>query len=238
VAAIAVPATLLVGAGTTTVSGLTAYGIVPSGLELIADATAEPDQYYTITYVVDGSGTIGGVNQSENGVYTQTVLAGENALSVWAVPQTTSDGEWYFVGWSDGSANPYRTDLTVDKNIKVTAKFSQVEDSEFEFEKDESNNLPSVIANSDNNSNNKGSGEEAPGSPSKENGNGDDEGSNDSASGEANMDKNKVIDGDTFYGGSTFDNFKDEAYNEMDDNDDMSDDLEDFVKDYYDSIEK
>ncbi len=119
------------GVGMTTVSALTASGVVRSGLELIEDAQGvELIPSYEITYAIqEGEGTL-------QGVLKQKVEKGADATAVIAVPAD----EWVFIGWSDELQNPYRKDVNVQSNMTIYAVFlpmDEVLDGEDDVEKDE-----------------------------------------------------------------------------------------------------
>ena len=61
---------------------------------------------------------------------------------------------------------------------------------------------------------------------------GEEQGSNSTA------EQNQVIDGNTYYGGSTFENAYQEAQEEMEENGEIPDELKDIIEDYYNSIKK
>ena len=67
---------------------------------------------YTVTYVSDENGSIEGKAE-------QIVGKGEDATTVTAVP---NEG-YQFVKWSDGVETATRTDLCIEKDLKVTAEF-------------------------------------------------------------------------------------------------------------------
>ncbi|MBQ2702064.1 MAG: hypothetical protein IJF64_03645, partial [Clostridia bacterium] len=72
------------------------------------------------------------------GELEQVVEKGANATAVVAVAYD----EWVFIGWSDGLQNPYRQDINVQSDMKISAIFlpmDEVLDGEEENEKDEVN---------------------------------------------------------------------------------------------------
>ena len=125
---------------------------------------------------------------------------------------------WVFVRWSDGLENPYRTESDVSKNMTLTAIFEamdEVTDNGVEEDSDDADDLPS-------------DSEGDPTPPSE----GEEQGSNSTAA------QNQVIDGNTYYGGSTFENAYQEAQEEMEENGEIPDELKDIIEDYYNSIKK
>ena len=126
---------------------------------------------------------------------------------------------WVFVRWSDGLENPYRTESDVSKNMTLTAIFEamdEVTDKGEPEDPDDADDLPSDSEEGD------------PTPPSE----GEEQGSNSTAA------QNQVIDGNTYYGGSTFENAYQEAQEEMEENGEIPDELKDIIEDYYNSIKK
>ena len=121
--------------------------------------------------------------------------------------------------WSDGVENPYRTESDVSKNMTLTAIFeemNEVIDKGEEDDPDDANDKPSDSEGGD------------PTPPSE----GDDQGSNSTA------EQNQVIDGNTYYGGSTFENAYQEAQEALEGNGEIPDELKDIIEDYYNAIKK
>lgn len=127
--------------GMTTVHALNVADVVPSGIELIQGEKV--DQFYSISYSVDGSGLIYGVpNGNKNFIGADKdsikcsvdVKAGEKSDAVIAVAK---EG-YVFVGWSDGYNSPFRASATINENKIITALFQPVPDvEEKEDEKDD-----------------------------------------------------------------------------------------------------
>lgn len=173
----------------------------------------------------DGQGSQTGQSDSQSGEtsdqendkknkWSQSVKEGENSKGVLAVPAKN----WVFVRWSDGLENPYRTENDVSKNMTLTAIFEamdEVTDNGVEEDSDDADDLPS-------------DSEGDPTPPSE----GEEQGSNSTA------EQNQVIDGNTYYGGSTFENAYQEAQEEMEENGEIPDELKDIIEDYYNSIKK
>jgi hypothetical protein len=235
---ICLSAGFIFGVGMTTVSALSAADVIPSGKDLIATATAEPPKYYTITYRIEGEdgedvdksaeGELAGVGKIY-GETTQTILQGENATSVWALPEKLSG--WYFVSWSDGYSRPYRSDKNITEDLTLVAHFEYLGEDEDEIETDESDNVPKVEGS--------GSGDESDNPIIEEDPPTDD--SNDSmnsSGGGTYTPTSQVIDGGTYYGASTYENFYDEAMEELGDDDSIPDELKEIIKEYYSIIKK
>lgn len=256
------------GSGMTTVAALSEYGVIKKGSDIIDDIIQPDPKTFTIEYRVQGEGTIliegqtndqtgdkpngdqddeqqdsqtsdnssngsadgqdsqTGQSDSQSGEtsdqendkknkWSQSVKEGENSKGVLAVPAKN----WVFVRWSDGLENPYRTESDVSKNMTLTAIFEamdEVTDKGEPEDPDDADDLPSDSEEGD------------PTPPSE----GEEQGSNSTAA------QNQVIDGNTYYGGSTFENAYQEAQEEMEENGEIPDELKDIIEDYYNSIKK
>lgn len=237
--AITLPIAVAVGAAGVTVSALTANGIIPSGTSLIAFATEGVPTVYTVKYLVDEGGEIVGEKE-------QIVVRGGDALPVIASPDLDGvNGQWVFIGWSDGVNTPSRTDKNIEQNKTVTARFKKMDGlpdiEDEEIPTDENNYIFDPDAerdpnkkpdpNSPSNSNKP----QQPGEPGDNGGEGDGEGGN---SGGKDSDFNQIIDGETYYGGSTFQDAYDQASEEMSNSGDMPDDVKDAIDDYFGTIKK
>jgi uncharacterized repeat protein (TIGR02543 family) len=87
-----------------------------SDVNVTADLTVTADfsiNKYSLTYLADAGGSVDGTTPQE-------VEHGSNGTTVTAIPATG----YVFVKWSDGVTTASRTDLTVVKNINVTAAFA------------------------------------------------------------------------------------------------------------------
>lgn len=118
-AAVAAAAVAVVlGVSMTTVTTLSAQGIIPDGSSWFEDIKPEPPvEYLTISYRAAEGGSILGEEE-------QTVARGGNSETVVA---TAEDG-WRFDGWSDGASDPSRTDVNVQEEFVVTAQFVRVDE--------------------------------------------------------------------------------------------------------------
>lgn len=233
---VSLSAVAVLGLGTTTVSALAAADVLPSGADLLRGEEALPTAY-TIRYTVQGEGIIFGVNSEtdESGavVYTQTVLAGEDAKAVWAIPGEKDGEEYFFAGWSDGSGDPYRADKAISEDLFLVATFLPIDGSEFEPETDMTDQFPGPLTNGDD-----GDGIPTPGDPSdndgKEEDEGDGDGSGDSNEGGGSSNPAyQVNDGKTDYGGSNYENANAEAQGESEG---LPGDLAGIIGDYSDII--
>ena len=114
------------GTGMITVSALSAYGVIPSGVDIGKNNNKPATVEYTLSYAVEGEGKlllIGSDGQLQDAV-KQAVAEGEDASPVIAF---SAEG-WVFVGWSDGVETAYRFDRGISKDISVTAIFEQDDD--------------------------------------------------------------------------------------------------------------
>lgn len=208
---VAVSVSAVFGLGMTTVSALSATGVIKSGQELIEDATKEPEKQYEVTYEVMGEGMI-------EGDEFQIVKEGENATGVMAV----ADDEWAFVMWSDGSQSPYREDTKITKDMVIIAVFMQIEEGMDPMDGED--------------------GEEGKGKPSDKGKPGDKPGEGDPSDnpqgGGQYEPANQVIDGETFYGGATYDNAYEQMMEELAQSEDIPDELKDIIVDYFETIEQ
>ncbi len=230
----------VVGAGTTTVSALSANGVIPSGSALLAGEEVPPD-VYTITYKIEGSGTIQGLDFDENGelILSQQVTEGTTAGAVRAVPVTDEEGEWMFAGWSDGVDSAYRADKGVDCDRTLTAVFILVEEDGIEAEQDGSGKLPVPI----------GDGGSGPGGdPGKPGGDGEEGDEDGDAPGDKEQDpgegsggtsnpENQVIDGEIYYG-DMYDDAYGAAQDEISGDTEISDGVIGIIEDYMDIIKR
>ncbi|WP_190276179.1 InlB B-repeat-containing protein [Paenibacillus sp. JDR-2] len=85
---------------------------------IVADLTVTANfaiNEYTLTYTAGDHGTL-------TGDKLQTVTHGSDGTEVTAVP----DSGYRFAGWSDGVGTATRTDLSVDRNLTVTASFAVI----------------------------------------------------------------------------------------------------------------
>lgn len=206
------------GLGMTTASAMCAAEKIPSGISLLGKAEDElARKEYDVIYQVNGGGTI-------TGEVEQKVKEGADATAVRAVPQ---DG-WVFLQWSDGLESVYRQDLAVSEDLTIMAVFASIEvDPEAEAAEDRADDLPYDIGDEKGDSNEKSDIPPAPGSDEST---GDSAGMSDS--------KNQIIDGETYYGGSTFEQAQKDAQEDLSGNDEIPDKMKDAVEDYFDTIEK
>lgn len=237
--AITLPIAVAVGAAGVTVSALTANGIIPSGTSLIAFAEEQAKEEYIVTYLVDGGGEIIGEK-------IQAVVSGKDAKPVIASPDIGGeDGQWVFIGWSDGVNTPSRTDKKIEQNKTVTARFKKMNElpdiADEEIPSDDKQYIFDPNAERDPNKKPSNPSDSLPADPDDtEDGNGG-SGAGDGAGGGGggiDSDFNQVNDGNTYYGGSTFQDAYDQASDEMSNSGDIPDDVKDAIDDYFGTIKK
>jgi len=151
---------------------------------------------------------------SISGELTQTVEEGSSCTPVIAVPFHG----FIFVSWSDGSHDPYRLDSNVNKDLDLFATFISI-DEYTELIKD-------------------------PGEPEipEEPGNGGMQmpkpGGDDGNSPKRYEENSQIIDGETFYGESVFDQYQQDMIELLAIDTDLSSDTKKIINDYFDTIEK
>ncbi len=215
---VAVSVSAGLGIAMTTVSALSAKGVIKGGNEIIEDMTTPELPEYEITYEVEGEGFINGEL-----FLIDTVKQGEDGIEVVAEEM---DG-WAFEGWSDGVKDPIRVVTNVTCNMEFKAIFVELEEGEpGEGEDgeggDESGNVPQESQPGDK----PGDGDPSEHPPQNAQGSGQWE------------PNNQIIDGETFYGGSTFDNAYDTAMGETAGNGDISGDGQGMIGGYMNGIQQ
>lgn len=172
----------VLGTGMTTVSALDNMGLLPGGDELIDSFVEEQTTVYVmVSYEIEEGGIIEGDEE-------QLIVKGTNATSVTAV----ADEGYVFKCWSDGYANPTRTDEKVEEDVVYVAIFTEMEeedDGEGEGDGDGAKDEPSDAPSEEggNNQNNDNNQQPPP-----------DADSGDAASGQWSP-NNGIIDGETNY---------------------------------------
>lgn len=213
--------------GATTVYALSTNGKLPSGGELLGVTQEEQVAEYELLY----EETDGGVIEGE---IFQIVEEGQSASAVEAIP----DDGYYFAGWvwiQEGkecsSEDPYRLDENIRESMVFTAMFAELPDDgeegegegEGEGESDQGENAPPQDGQPSD-----GNGDQPPPPSGDEGG--------DEGGGDMNADHKQIINGETFYGGSTLEDAEGQAKDKMDGNENISDGEKDIVGDYYDTI--
>lgn len=113
----------VLGSSMTTVTTLSAAGIIESGKETIIDPIVgeDPEEYIPVSYIVEEGGYIEGESEDAE---EQLVLKGGYATLVVAV----ADEGWMFQNWSDGLEEPARQDGPITEPLEIYAVFVQVEE--------------------------------------------------------------------------------------------------------------
>lgn len=198
-------------------SGLSAFGIIPSGSELWNKAFSNK----TI-YIVSYEGSEGGKVYGET---EQKVVYGTSTSRVVAV----ADDGYMFDKWVDNLGNefyndPSRYEESVKSNIVLTAKFVKVDENEddpeevFDFTKNDSNG------------GNSGNPGELPGDPSNNNGNGNGAGSG------GTEQNDYILNGETDYK-EYYDGYYEEAMKDLTENgDELPPELREILEGYFEIL--
>lgn len=209
--------------GMSTLSALAANNVIGSGKDYVSGEPNEVVSYH-LTYMAGDGGTL-------LGELAQTVNEGENGTYVIAIP----DEGYVFVKWSDASKKSVRIDQEVTANVTVTAVFEKLDD--FSANEDLLNSNSSGNSNKIPGSNKKGDVDMPPDENNKNNGPGNNDSSAGGAGGQFDP-NNQIIDGDTYYGDTVYDNAVNDANNRVNSDGSMSDGQKDVIGGYYDGIEK
>lgn len=110
---------ILLGGGMTAVAALSGAGVIDSGKDVIDDIKDEQVTRFTVEYDVEGDGVV-------EGEIVQSVEKGKNGTMVNAV---ALDGYAFYM-WSDGLEDPVRSELKVNEDMKITAIFIELPESE------------------------------------------------------------------------------------------------------------
>lgn len=227
---LAMPLVAVASAGVTTVYGLHVAGILPSGREVLFQIIQPAPQDVKVQFKADGGGTVGGYA-------TQTILEGDSTEAVVAIPNTGyAFSHWT---WQEGTTikvdtSPYFVAEEVYEDTVYTAVFTELEKYD-----------EPVYGLGNGEGNDKGNGQKGPtsdtdlppsDSESKSEPNPDDSGFGGRGNG-SDLDRNQILDGDTYYG-DLYGDARDTAMDNISKNDDMSDDMKDFIEGYYDAIKK
>lgn len=241
-AVFALCAALVMGAGMTTVMGLTGSGVLPAPDILPSDDKRET--FYLVSYLTEGEGDI-------LGEVDQTVLAGGDATTVVAEP---ADG-WIFVKWSDGIKSPERTDLSLSDDLEVTAIFEEIGDGADGEDDENPNGDKEADDNKDVPDDAQTDGSSSAGTDGGDGGEGNSDGDKGDGSGSGNggqqgggkgngrgdgagggwSEGNQVIDGKTDYR-DVYDNYYDQAMEIIRNGGELPDYLKEFIEKYYGSI--
>ena len=207
--------TALFGIGMTTVSALSANGVIESGKEVISGIEEnKPKEFYDIAYeVYSGEGYI-------EGEIFQRVEEGSNTTAVLAVPE---DG-YAFVYWSDKNEDPYRIDYGVTASVTYYAVFLPISetggDGDLAVEGDEPSDLPVDYQEGANGGEENEDGEPAQGA------------------GGVYESHNQVLDGETYYGGQVYRNAYQDAIDRMAEEQGWTDEEKEMINEYFKTIAK
>ena len=212
---------IIFGAGLTTVSALASKGVIKTGQEIIGEVIPVIINQYEVSYEVDGEGEI-------LGDMFQVVQEGESTTEVEALAM---DG-WVFVGWSDNFDEIIRQELDVHQNLSFTAIFQELDETDQGED------------GGDGNEEGEPSDEEREGEPRGDNTsdqvekNGDPSEEPGSGEGGKYESQNQVIDGQTYYGESTYDAAYESAMDSLQQDSGMSDGEKSIIGEYFSTIEK
>ena len=221
----------VLGVSAAVVEGLYQGDVLKPGVDVVKPG--QEMEYYSIEYDVQGYGTI-------DGELFQVVEAGKDSELVIAV----ADEDFVFSKWIDAdgndvSDNPARIEAKVDSDIYLIAVFEKPEYNDKSSGGDENDN------DDGDNGDDAGDGD-AKGKPSEGQGNSKDSNSSDekpseskktdgSSAGSNYRDNEKILDGDTSYKDS-YDDARDEVFNEITDNKTISGDNRDITSGYFDLL--
>ncbi|MBD5132468.1 MAG: DUF4175 domain-containing protein [Clostridiales bacterium] len=197
---------IAVGPAMTTVTALSAQGIIDKGGDFI-DSITETDVFYEVEYAIgNGSG-----DGEILGDIVQVVKAGESTLQVTADP----DDESVFYEWQDefGNSlgkNPVRIDTNINNNLVIYAIFAQSDESDDGDEEGDDEGDKNAPSN--------------PGDPNQNGGGG--------AGGLEDNGSNSVIDGETPYS-AVFDEYYRLAMQYLADNGTIPEYLRKIIETYF-----
>ena len=197
----------VLGCVMTTLSTLAALGIILSGSDLLDPIIPDPPvEYVYIEYIVDAGGYI-------DGAEFQEIIKGEDATPILAV----AEEGWVFAGWDDGGKYPDRQDSSVMTDGIYIAIFLPAGGD------GEGMPMPGDGAPADMGSD----------SPMDSDMKGDD-GEKGKAGGKYEK-ANQVLDGQTYYR-DVYDQYKDQADEDLSSDEGISEDMRDVIESYYEII--
>lgn len=224
----------VLGISMTTVNALSAHGIAPSGNDVIDHLTPPPsiDEYYSISYLVEGGGHIESADGGEDDQIEQLVLPGEDGAPVVAV----ADDGWVFQNWDDDLAEPQRQELNVHEDLVFTAVFVEMEEGDGDGdgepqegdesgEGDQAQDAPSAD----------GSPNDSEGDPQDSPQESDPNGNPNSGASGRYEDNNKVIDKNTYYR-DVYEEYYERAMEKLENGDDLTDEERAIIESYFDTI--
>jgi len=211
--ALCIVATL--GAGMTTVTGLSDKGIISSGKEVLEEIfPEEPEIPVTLSYVAEEGGFI-------EGDEVQIFALGGDGTEVVAVAE---DG-YMFVEWSDGVTDPVRCDYRVQEDAEYVATFAQIGDGAGEGDGMGEGDSP-------------GDGEGQPGSgdnPGKSDRPSEEDGPPNNGANGSYTENNMVLNGDTYYR-DVFEEYYNQAMEYLASGEDIPEELRELIQTYFDVI--
>ena len=232
---IAASVVALTGTSATVITTLAANNVIdlgqdpegPGGGGIIHTPNPEEQiKYFTIEYRVEGEGRI------EGDVF-QVVEEGGNASPVMAVP----DDEWGFYVWlEDGSEEPYRMEYEVLEDKVFTAIFKQGDSGN-----PSPNGQPSENGNEGQEADDDAQQPGEEGQPGNDGEGQDNPNPSENPSGGAGgqyLAYNQVIDGETYYGGTTYENAYIEMLEELAASGELTAEQKALIEDYFKTIAK
>lgn len=226
---------------------------MPSGKDILDDITEPEPVFYTVEFVEEGGGILDGEE------LMQLVEEGGTIKPVFAIP----DDECYLVEWTwTIGTETYKLEetdeffvdgLKVYQDMTITAVFAEIgepgEGGDGEGGEGEGSQGEQKEADSDEGEPQEGEGEgeekEGDGEEGEEGENEENkdaetppqDGAGDGIGG-IPQDRDKVIDGETDYGGKIYKEAVEEAEKEIESNDEIPDGDKDIIRDYLDNIKK
>ena len=159
---------------------------------------------------------------------SQKVFEGQDARTVRAM----SNSNYFFLKWSDGVTSPTRNDLEVMEDKNVTAIFVEVIIGAEEFMDPNEEGEPGGDKGGKPNPNAPPNPNQKPSSDAGDDSEGDGEGAG------VNISTNQYKDGKTYYGNEAYDQARNDATDQMNQDSNISQGEKDFVNGYLDAIEK
>ena len=205
----------VLGAGMTTVTGLSDKGIISSGKEVLEEIfPEEPEIPVTLSYVAEEGGYI-------EGDEVQIFALGGDGTEVQAVAE---DG-YMFVEWSDGVTDPVRCDYRVQEDVEYTATFAQIGDGDGGGDGMGDGDQP-------------GDGDGQPGSgdsPSKSDQPSQEDAPPNNGANGSYTENNMVLNGDTYYR-DVFEEYYNQAMEYLAAGEELPEELRELIQTYFDVI--
>ena len=203
------------GAGMTTVTGLSDKGIISSGKDVLEEIfPEEPEIPVTLSYIAEEGGFI-------EGDEVQIFALGGDGTEVVAVAE---DG-YMFVEWSDGVTDPVRCDYRVQEDTEYVATFAQIGDGDQPGDGPGDGDQP-------------GDGDGQPGSgdtPSKSDQPSKEDGPPNNGANGSYTENNMVLDGNTYYR-DVFEEYYNKAMEYLAAGEDLPAELREWIQTYFDIL--